>query len=100
MTGTDRPPRQRRIYRITDDPAEILRNAGPTISVPEAGVCCHMGEAKARRKAAAGEHPFTADAVPVLRSGNRLRVRTADVRRYLGLPAEHTEHTDASAVAS
>ena len=91
--------RQRRTSRITDDPAEILRTAGPTISVPEAGVCVHMGEAKARRKAAAGEFPFTADAIPVLRLGNRVRVRTADVRRFLGLSAEDVA-TDATAVSA
>lgn len=76
----------RRFRRRGDDPHEILRNAGLTMSVPDAGVLFGLGEAAARAMARRGEFP-----VKTLRVGRQWRVPTADVRRALGLPVEPVE---------
>jgi hypothetical protein len=75
--------RDRRHYCATDDADAILAAAGPTMSVPEAGVCFGLGESKARILARRGEFP-----VRVLQLGSHYRVPTADVRRALGLSTE------------
>lgn len=84
--------RVRHYFRATDDGDAILRGAGPTLSVPEAGVCFGLGEAQSYALARQGEFP-----VRTIKLGARLRVPTAEVRRELGLPVEPA---DTEAVAS
>lgn len=74
-------PTTYRTRKVTDDPYKILREAGPWMLVPDAGVCFGLGDCAARALARRGEFP-----VPVLRLGRQYRVATADVRRALGLP--------------
>lgn len=59
--------------------------------VTEAAPLFDMSRTTAYTHAAAGRFP-----VEVLRVGGRLKVRTADVRRYLGLPITPSTHNDAA----
>jgi predicted DNA-binding transcriptional regulator AlpA len=52
----------------------------PLLDLPEAAPAFGMGRTTAYLLASRGQFP-----VEVLRIGGRLKVRTADVRRYLGL---------------
>lgn len=71
----------RRYRRRTDDPDKILREAGPSMGVPSAGVLFGLGENASRSLARRGEFP-----VRVIRVGRQYRVPTSEVRKALGLP--------------
>jgi predicted DNA-binding transcriptional regulator AlpA len=52
----------------------------PLLDLLDAALALGIGRTTAYTLAAKGEFP-----IPVLRVGGRLKVRTADLRRYLGL---------------
>ncbi len=85
-------PTPYRYRRRSDDPVEILSQAGLTMSVPEAGVLFGLGESAARALARRGEFP-----VKVIRAGAQYRVATNDVKRLLALPVEPPSTEAASA---
>ncbi|TDV40105.1 helix-turn-helix domain-containing protein [Actinophytocola oryzae] len=63
--------------------AEILADAGPTVSIPEAATV--LGISRGHGYALAGRGELEAVGVRVLRLGARWRVPTADLRRVLGV---------------
>jgi hypothetical protein len=63
--------------------AEILANAGPTVSIPEAAKV--LGISRGLGYALAGRGDLAAAGVRVLRLGARWRVPTADLRRAVGV---------------
>ena len=85
----------KRSYRKTPLTAEQLLALPSTVDIVMAGNAMGMSRAKSYQMLQNGEWP---DEVPVRRLGNRLRVPTAPLLRYLGIerPA-HTTDTPRSA---
>jgi len=75
------------------DAYEILRTAGPTLSITQAAVVLGLSDRTAYELARQGRFP-----VRVLRVGQQYRVPGADLRRLLGLPVEPV--TDVAGVAA
>lgn len=60
-------------------------NQQPLLALLEAAAFLRIGRTSAYEMAETGTFP-----VPVLRVGGRLRVRTVDLRRYLGLDTDYS----------